>query len=191
MENSKKDRAIFAVMLQLLIINSSVKYRTPEEEKAVFKFYFEALKHLGINEIETAVNSILKTWKWNRLPTVAEILENIPGQKLIQIEDRARVQAQLVIKVLRAKGANATPSWKDPLTRWIMMNRWPYREWGSRVIESELHWWERDFVNLYTSLDQGEGEKHLDYTPRKKLEEPEAIKDVLMRALPKMGGKNG
>ncbi len=190
MKNNKQDAAEFAAILQGLIINSSVKYRTPEEEKAAFKFYFGALKHLGIDEIADAVKAILRTWKWNRLPTVAEILDHVPGQKLIQIEDKARIQAQLVIKTLRTSGAHTGIGWKDPITKWIMANRWPYYNWASQALEKELHWWEKEFITLYKSMDQAEDEsrKHLDFTPRSS--DPEAIGDVLVRALPKMGGKN-
>lgn len=190
MENNKESRAAFAAILQGLIINSSVKYRTPEEEKAVFKFYFGALRHLELDEVRAAAKNILETWKWNRLPTVGEILENVPGSKPMEIEDAAAIQAALVMKILRTEGANCTPNFEDPITKWIMNSRWSYQEWGSQVIQDELKWWVHEFKKLYRAVSEGGNKKYLDFTPRNKIKEPEVIGDVIVRALPKMGGKN-
>jgi hypothetical protein len=150
MKDDRQDRAAFAAILKGLMINSSVKYSTLEEEKAVYKFYFEALKHLELKDIDSAAKTILLKWKYNRLPTVAEILFHTPQYALPV--DLAEIQAGNVIEFLNRYGASKVPDFKDPITEHLMTRRWPYLDWAKNIYTSQLVWWRKEFKEAYIAM---------------------------------------
>lgn len=190
MENTRKNRARFATALKMLMVNSSVKYASSEEEKLVLKMYFNAISpDVSIEEFEAATTAVIKTWKLGRLPTVREILDWLPGNQYAKVEDRAEIQVAVVLDTLRSKGSKINPDWKDPITGWIMTYRWPYNRWGAIVVESELKWWAKEFKELYRSVASGGQKKMLDYCGGGS-DEPKQIGEIIKKTVNERNDKN-
>ena len=97
---------------------------------------------------------------------------------MASLEDRALVEANNILTHLRYNGATRTPDMQDPITKDLMTNRWPYRAWASRVIESELKWWVKEFCDAYRSFTRVTGNAMLDHAGLK------ALADMATRPLP-------
>jgi hypothetical protein len=67
---------------------------------------------------------------------------------LQQIKDCAEIQASEVIKQIRSVGSYGSPTFDDPVTAYIMANRF---DWGSlcRMNSREVHFFTKDFVRIY------------------------------------------
>lgn len=105
---------------------------------------------LTYEQISTAAQQIMRTKLdgYGRMPTWAEILEAIHGQAP-RIEHKATAEANRIISHLHTYGATTWPDLSDPVTKRLMISRWPYKTWAASVIESELKWWVKEFVQAY------------------------------------------
>ncbi|CCK82431.1 hypothetical protein [Desulfobacula toluolica] len=111
---------------------------------------FEALKEYGIDHISRAATKLIKTRRYHSMPTTADIIEAMDGDPgKISMEYRAEIEAGKVLDHLRGYGKNIFPKFKDPITRHLMTTRWRYNSWAAYVTESELKWWQREFVRAY------------------------------------------
>jgi len=111
---------------------------------------FDMLKNYSIDQVESAAKQIILIRKYTKMPPVAEFIEAIEGQKS-KIEDKALVIANNIISHLRTHGSHIFPKIEDPIALKLMKNRWPYYEWASTVLESELKWWVKEFCEAYKS----------------------------------------
>ena len=117
---------------------------------------YQALKKYSLNQITKAVSTLLISHKYNTMPTIADIAGTIDqaGGK-IPVEDKAEIQAGLVLEYLRTCGREATPMFPDPVTRHLMSTRWRYRQWAATVSESELKWFRKEFCEAYKAHASG------------------------------------
>ena len=82
---------------------------------------------------------------------VYKLLINVDICQALGIAD-AREALDHVGKVLdhlHRHGTRKTPSFENPITRYLMSGRWRYFFWASRVQETELKWWAKDFIRAY------------------------------------------
>jgi len=82
------------------------------------------------------------------MPPVAEFIEILQGGNK---EDKALVIANNIIAHLNTHGSRVFPKLDEPIAKHLMTKRWPYYEWASMVIESELKWWTKEFCEAYKS----------------------------------------
>ncbi len=112
------------------------------------KLRFTALKEFSIDQVEDAAVKLIQTHRYNTIPTTADII-NAMDCRQANVDHQAEVEAGKVIEALHFYGAGGTPVFKDPATKHLMSHRWKWYSWASRVQESELKWWARDFVRAY------------------------------------------
>ena len=122
---------------------------------AGLKLRFEALKEFSIDQVSEAAVRIVRTHKYNTMPTTADIIDAIDGR--INERDRAEIEAGKVIAHLRMYGKAVIPEFNDPITRHLMTTRWRYCSWAAYVVEDDLKWWFRDFVRAYQAHTAGVG----------------------------------
>ena len=113
------------------------------------KLRFAALKEFSIDQVEMAATKLIRTHKYNAMPTTADIINAMDGVVRINTEQRAEIEAGKVLDHLHCFGSQVTPSFDDPITKHLMSHRWRYHSWASRVKEDDLKWGSRDFVRAY------------------------------------------
>ena len=122
------------------------------------KMRFEAMKEFTIDQVGQAATTLLKTHRFNTMPTVGDFISTIDaGFGNIPVEDRAEIEAGKVIDHLHKHGKEVIPEFEDPITQYLMTTRWRYCSWAAYVIESDLKWWFRDFVRAYKVHAAGAG----------------------------------
>lgn len=114
---------------------------------------FEALKDYSISQVAGAAIKLIKTHRFNSMPTTADMI-NAMGARM-SIEQLAEIEAGKVLDHLSKFGIMTPPRFKDPITRHLMSGRWKYRAWASRVQEHDLKWWSRDFIRAYKAHAAG------------------------------------
>ena len=119
----------------------------------VLRLYGMALDPFAPEQIEQAAIAVLWAWRWNRMPPVAVILDEIPGAKIPGIEHKALAEANRIVAHLQLHGKTVVPVLPDPITRHLMTSRWPYQRWAATVLESELKWWVKEFVEAYQAVE--------------------------------------
>ena len=144
---NQSDKIRFTAAMKALAVNASV-----EITKDTLRLYFEALKDFDISEIETGTHKLLLEWEYNRMPPLSALVKKIQGEQP-KIEDRALVEANKILDHLRLYGATKWPEMSDPITRQLMSTRWHYLKWAGQVVESELKWWVKEFVEAYQSTN--------------------------------------
>jgi len=144
---NQHDKIRFTAAMKALAVNASV-----EITKDTLRLYFEALKDFDISEIETGTHKLLLEWEYNRMPPLSALVKKIQGEQP-KIEDRALVEANKILDHLRLYGATKWPEMSDPITRQLMSTRWHYLKWAGQVVESELKWWVKEFVEAYQSTN--------------------------------------
>lgn len=138
------DKKEFTAIMKTLAVNSSVELDT-----GTLTLYYEIFKNIAtIDEFREAAKKVLTTWKFSRMPPIGEILEHI-GDRPKQIENIATVEANRILAHLQAWGGLKWPVLDDPITQYLMTRRWKYDTWASNVLESELKWWVKEFVQAY------------------------------------------
>jgi len=146
---NSKDSTKFATVMKVLAVNAGV-----ELTKDMLRVYFEALKAFSIEQIQEGTKAVLLEWRYARMPPLAVIIDHITGRGA-KIEDRALVLANEIIAHLRIWGATRYPDLShDSLAAYLMLRRWPYKAWASQVIESELHWWAKEFCEAYRTYSE-------------------------------------
>jgi len=120
--------------------------------RSILRLYFKTMESFDISDIEAAGQQLLLTWKYNRMPPPAIIVEAIQGEPP-KIEDRALVEANKILDHLRLHGAGVWPDLSDPVTRQLMTTRWHYLTWAAQCVESENHWWVKEFCEAYRSTN--------------------------------------
>ena len=112
------------------------------------KLRLAALKEFSIDHVARAAMKLVRTHKYNSMPTVADFINAMdPGR--IDPDQRAELEAGKVLGHLRNYGKSVSPRFRDPITRYLMTTRWRYYAWASSVKEDDLKWWSRDFVRAY------------------------------------------
>lgn len=83
------------------------------------------------------------------VPDLLEYLEGLTPQPAI--EATATVEADKIISHLKVYGGSKQPEITDSITKYLMSQRWPYLDWSRQILESELVWWKKEFVESYQS----------------------------------------
>ena len=118
-----------------------------EISRVGLKLKFEILKNYSIDEIEVAAVEIIKTRIYNKMPTVAEIIEKIEWRRP-KVDDLAQIQAAGVIGEIRRVGASGNPRFDDKITRDLFKTRFNFKSL-CMLTERELIQWEKIFLDLY------------------------------------------
>jgi hypothetical protein len=100
------------------------------------KLRFEALKEFSIDQVSEAAVKLIKTHKYNSMPTIAEFIDIMDSG--ISTKDRAEIEAGKVLEHLHKYGKGVAPKFEDPITRHLMSTRWRYGAWAAYVAEADL-----------------------------------------------------
>ncbi|MBU2623571.1 MAG: hypothetical protein ABIJ52_03375 [Pseudomonadota bacterium] len=121
--------------------------------EGLLEIWHEAFSQDGftIEQIKYAAGKIIrsKTESYGRLPTYAEFLEILQGNK----EQSAQIQAQKVIDLIRTEGSSGNPE-LDPIVKEVIRSR--FGGWQSlcgSLEEGKLQWFIRDFKEAYLSTE--------------------------------------
>lgn len=118
-----------------------------EVNPAVVIVWCDILEEEGISieEFNRACKEILKTRKYTKLPTPAEVLDLLrPKEDLKAI---AEDQATLVLHQI---GQRRVPSFEDPITLELMQSRWKWCNFCDTLKTDDVPFWRRDFVEAYS-----------------------------------------
>jgi hypothetical protein len=156
-------------------------------QPATLDVWFAMAKDDGLTyeQISVAAQTIMRTKidTYGRMPTYAELLAAICGQAPT-IEQRATAEANRIIAHLHIHGAKTCPDFTDPITKWLMENRWPYKTWASQVPERELTWWAKEFVKAYEAVQISSGPAQIPAKLRGLIENIGGGKEGLNNSLP-------
>ena len=85
------------------------------------------------------------------MPMVSEFVSAIKSQStpLLSRQSNAEIQVDIVLKKLRCYGRDAHVDFKDPITFALMTTRWRYNSWAGEVMEHDLKWWRKEFIEAY------------------------------------------
>lgn len=143
------DREEFAAIMKTLAVNSSV-----ELDKGTLSLYYEIFKNIAtIEKFREAAKKVLITWKYSRMPPIAEIIGAL-GEPAQQIEHLATIEANNILAHLKQWGATKWPVLDDPITKFLMTGRWKYDTWAANVLESEIVWWAKEFIAAYQAYKE-------------------------------------
>ena len=148
----EKDRERFSKIMFALAEN----YPGTQLSTIGLRMRFEALKEYSIEQISEAGIMLMKTHRFNSMPTVGDfiaVIEKARGK--ISIEAQAGLQANEVLTYFRKFGRTITPLFEDAITRHLMNTRWRYRQWAATVLESDLKWWRKEFTETYMAHAAG------------------------------------
>jgi len=132
---------------------------------AGLKARFSALEEYSIDQISKAATWLIKHREatFPAVPRTKEIIdaiENLKGPK-VSVQTQAEIQADKVLAKLRYHGRAGVADFDDPVTQHLMTTRWLYKKWASFVLEDELKWWKKDFVQAYSAYQDAESKQYL------------------------------
>lgn len=116
--------------------------------KTLSDAYWISLSKFSDDQCIEAFNKAIVSCRF--FPKPADII-GLMGIQETTIEDRAQVVASEIISHLKVWGSTRYPKIEDPIAKYLMESRWPYKSWASQVLESELHWWVKEFCEAYRS----------------------------------------
>ncbi len=117
---------------------------------------FEAMKEYTIDQVTRAATKLIRTHRYNTMPTTADIINAMDGvADNVTMEEKAEIEAGKVLDYLHRFGTRVSPRFEDPITKHLMGGRWRYHSWAARVHEADLKWWYRDFVRAYKAQAAG------------------------------------
>ena len=118
------------------------------------RIYWQVLEPFSDSQCQDAFDKAIQTCKF--FPKPAELIELIPGEA-VPIEDKATVIATEILAHLQKWGSSRHPDLKDdPISMHLMANRWPYKKWAANILESELKWWSKEFVEAYRAYNSSD-----------------------------------
>lgn len=128
--------------------------------KELYALWFDAFTADGItiNQIRDAARKILRTRKYSSMPPYAEFIEHIEGT----VKDQAGIQADHALEALKLFGSRNKPYFRDPVTAYLMAHRWPWQRWGEHLLEKDIVWWRKDFIEAYESANRTPPPKMID-----------------------------
>jgi hypothetical protein len=149
---TKADKVEFAKIMRALELNCGVRL-----DAETIKLYFDILKKFSVDQVSKAAQQILVSWKYPRtFPLLAVFIEQIQGPEE-DVEQKALRKAHKIVAHLNKFGAGKFPLLEDPVSKYLMTERWPYYRWGADLKMKDTKWWVRDFVAAYTALNKKGG----------------------------------
>lgn len=157
MNNTMEERQRFATVMWGLAEDFGGKISTEG-----LKIRFMALEEYTIEQITQAATWLLKHREktFPAVPTTKEIIDVIQnnGAK-IDYKATAEIQVDIVLEKLKFEGRGGKIDFEDPITRQLMTVRWPYHTWAASVMEKDLVWFRKEFIEAYKAY--GSNEKQL------------------------------
>lgn len=144
-------------------------------------------EHVTIPELKAAAIEVMKSRKYTKLPTPAEILDVIRPR--VDYRAIAEAQADEVLKAVRTVGQYSKPTFEDPITAVLMSTRWKWGPFASNLETEAVKWFRKDFVAAYQEAAEDGTVKRLpaptdkpvsmaDVRARLQLAEPEGGKAI-------------
>ena len=94
------------------------------------------------------------------IPDLFEVLEKGNSK---QIASNAQIEVDKILCHFRQYGGSRHPELADPVSKHLMSNRWPYSNWASTVLESEIKWWQREFIEAYNAYNVSDVKPEIEY----------------------------
>ena len=145
MNETKEDKKEFADIIKALALQGG-----KEISKPLLALYFLALKDYELDDIKNIAARLLKNWEYEfgHMPSIAVMVKALDGDQ--PPEDRALVMSTLILDHVKRHGRNVEPDLStDPIAKYLMTRRWPYKKWATELISSEEKWWVKEFVAAY------------------------------------------
>ena len=141
-----KDKKEFSGIMKALALNSGVEFTNDS-----LRLYFAALETFTIEQVRDGAKKVLATWEYSRIPPIAVLIKAINNEPAI--EDKALTAAHNIVSHLKSHGSKIRPDLSgDHTADWLMKYRWNYTSWASKVLESELKWWVKEFCEAYRAF---------------------------------------
>ncbi len=122
--------------------------------QVLLSVYFEALKEYSIEDIEKSINNAIKFGKFPVIPQPAELIEYITGGSQ-SIEDRATIQASIVLRSIRRIGGYTSICFDDSVTNAVIEQAFSgWFKLCSELKESDEKWFLKDFAKIYQSFSR-------------------------------------
>lgn len=140
---------------------------------------FSALVEYDIGQVSMAGNWLMRHREktFPAMPMVSEFIKAIEAHAAPQISSKslAEIQVDDVLEKLRYQGANAPVDFEDSITSFLMTRRWPYKQWASTVLEKNLTWWRKEFVEAYQAYSERDAAVALALPPGKDMDALKAL----------------
>ena len=119
----------------------------------VINLYENILSEYPIADVEKAYSKAITTCRF--FPKPVEILEYLKKPQ-VTIENNAEIEAEKVLMHLRHHGSTKDFNSNNSITNRLMSSRWQYRTWASNVLEKDLTWWKKEFVESFKAFSESE-----------------------------------
>lgn len=145
MQNDKKFKEYMTALSEI---------HRKELSKATVGIYWEILRPFTDDQCIAAFQQAMAENKW--IPKPAELVEYIKGTAQV-IENKALVIANEIVSHINQEGSSKHPDLKgDPIAIHLMTRRWPYKTWAASILESEIQWWIKQFVEAYQAYRESD-----------------------------------
>jgi len=122
---------------------------------------FRALTEFKIEQLESACLHLLKTRKYTKMPTVAEILEGIHGDT----DDWAAIEAVQVLKAIKQIGGGQSVTFGDLVTMSVIKNSFGgWVQLCTTLKGDDEKWFLKDFAKAYR-VHSRSGMKETEHLP--------------------------
>jgi hypothetical protein len=149
----KSDMEKFRAIIKALAFNAGIN----SVDQATLRFYAEALKEFDIEQVDKAAKIVLREWEYPRIPPVATLIKAIEKSAgAISDNSKAEIECDKIISHLKYYGAGTSPAMDDPITAHLMNRRWPYATWAKSILESEIVWWRKEFLEAYAAYNESD-----------------------------------
>ncbi len=111
--------------------------------------YYNTLKEYSYEQVEKALNTVIRTYKYNCMPKPAEIVEAIEGKE----SDRALIAWQSVIDTIRKHGYYQTIIFDDKIIHMCIEHLGGWMWICEQTIE-DMKFISKDFMKLYSVLEK-------------------------------------
>lgn len=147
MENGKKFREMITVICE--------RYEK-EPSELLTKMIWKTLKKYSDNDCIAAFNHVFRYGKFFKdiVPDLLDFLEKLNPAP--EIQDIATIEADKIISHLKFYGASKLPQIDNPVSKYLMKNRWNYRKWAANILEKEIVWWKKEFIESFKSFQKVE-----------------------------------
>ena len=108
---------------------------------------------ITIEQWKQAAMKIIRDRKYTSQPTYADFYEIVMGKNVSE-SDIAENQVTVIMSQIRSVGYYGRPVFEDPITKWLMSERWSFHSLCS-MTEKELSWWAKEFKEAYHSANCG------------------------------------
>ena len=155
---------------------------------------FDALAELSIEQVAFAATYLVRHRKtsYPPVPTVKEFIDAAKGLELeVSQRSKAEIQANKVLSKLRYHGRAGKADFADPITQELMTTRWPYRVWACYILEKDIVWWKKEFIESYQaySEQQAAGQLRLIYSRKESLQDLTKLACCTVKRIDDRGNK--